>query len=917
MYHRLFFSLDEETIILTANRRLAHYLSIEYAHYQIKAGKKTWLTPCILPLTTWISKCWQYCPKAKGILLTNFQEQLIWKKIVPFSNSTALLVQEAWYLMKAWRLSIDNLKLEANNEVQYFIDWSFRFQKELERNDRVSAAELPERLQPLLSHLNLPKKIRLIGFDELVPTFQQLFEALEKKTIAISSFDHYPYYPFTYESKKLKSRLNHSYPQIISLEKATDPELGSGLCADSRLSEQRLPRSFQEGFHDVFAHKPLPNSGSDDPLAIKRCNFQNSEKEIQTMARWAYTQSKKNPQQKIGCIIPDLTQKRAQVLRLFTEIFRNSDHFHISAAELLTQISITRIALRALELDPLHIDILQLGVVLRSSYINSNIEDVCLAAQLDIQLRESGQWKASPSLILYQLNQLQSNFPTATLKMRCQKWFNTKIFVNLTLNAWAQQFSTELTAIGWPGQRSLDSKEYQQWKRWEQLLHEFSALDALSQQQTRKGALNLLRQLAHHTIFQPKSRQETSIQILGVLEAGGHYFDKLWISSLNDKKWPPLASPNPFLPLALQRQHQMPHASSNREMDYTLKLQNRLLKSASEVILSVPLQEEDIQLSPSPLIRHFPKINVETLQLPPWQPLRDYTFQLKTLETINDIKAPLVQENELLAGGSMILQSQSTCPFQAFSKIRLQAKPLKKPHTGFNGSERGNFVHLALDLLWKKIKDWHTLMTYSDGELENKINKIVESLLNQEECIPTLFLNVEKKRLKQLIKKWLMFEKKRPAFKVSQRETSRHIKIGPLRLEVRVDRIDAGNFIIDYKTGSQNRIKDWFSNRLKSIQLPLYCAYAIADVNGVAYAEVRSQKMTLKGLINPNEKLNSFSKIKPSPIAWNELIHQWKTLLHQLALDFVSGKAEVNPIDSKTDCEICQLHSLCRIGETE
>ena len=879
MYYKLFSSLDEETIVLTANRCLAHYLSIEYAYYQIKAGKKTWLTPRILSLTTWVSECWQYCPKVKGILLTNFQEKLIWEKIVPFSEKTALLVQEAWCLMKAWRLSIDDLKLEANSEVQCFIDWSFRFQKELEQNDQVSSAELPERLQSLLSHLNLPRKIILIGFDELVPTLQQLFAALEQKTVVISSFNHHSYHS-KYKSKKLKISFNHSYLQIISLEKVTN---------------------------------------TDDQLAIKRLNFQNSEKEIQTMARWAYTQSKKNPQQKIGCIIPDLAQKRAQVLRLFTEIFKNSDHFNISVAELLTQIPITRIALQALELDSLHIDILQLGVVLRSSYINSNIEDVCLAAQLDVQLRESEQWKASPSLILYQLDQLQSNFPSTTLKERCHKWFSVKISVNLTLtlNAWAQQFSKELTAIGWPKQCPLNLKEYQQWKRWDKLLHEFATLDALSQPQTRKGALNLLRQLAHHTFFQPKSRQETSIQILGILESSGHYFDKLWITSLNNKKWPPLFSPSPFLPLVLQRRYQMPHASSNREMDYILKLQNRLLKSASEVILSTPLQEEGIQLSPSPLICHFPKINVEELKLPPWQPLREYIFQIKMLETINDTKAPLVQENELLAGNSMILQSQSTCPFQAFAKIRLQAKPLKKPHAGFNEVERGNFVHLALNFLWKKIKDWQTLTTYSDDELENKVDKIIESLLNQEKYMPTLFVNVEKKRLKQLIKKWLILEKKRPAFKVSQRKTNRHIKIGPLRLEIWVDRIDTGNFIIDYKTGSQNCIEDWFDHRLKSIQLPLYCAYATADISGIAYAEVKNQKMTLKGLINPDKTLNAFLEVKPSPVTWNELILQWKRLLYQLALDFSSGKAEVNPIDSKIDCEICQLHSLCRIGETE
>ncbi|WP_267256830.1 PD-(D/E)XK nuclease family protein [Coxiella endosymbiont of Ornithodoros maritimus] len=862
MYRELFLRLNEDTIVLTANRRLAHYLSKEYAQYQLNTGKKVWSTPSILPLTTWLFDCWQRCPQAEGILLTDFQEQFLWRKIVPLLDKTALLAKEAWRLMKAWELSTDELKLEANSEVQCFIDWALQFQKGLEQNQWISSAELPEQLQLVIPHLKLPKQIILIGFDELAPNVQQLFAALEKKiTIAITQSNPY--------EAQWNTRTESSLPLV----------------------SQRT--------------------------SYGRINFQNNEMEIQTMARWAYAQWEKEPNQKIGCVIPDLVQRRTQVLRLFTEIFGSSKHFNISVAESLTQIPLTQTALKCLELDPFKIDIMQLGTVFRSSYTNSSTADVCLAAQLDVKLRESEHWQANPALILYHLNQLQPNFQSTTLTTRCQTWLSKRSSTSLFPSAWAQQFSEELTAIGWPGQQSLDSKEYQQWKRWENLLHEYAALDTFTQQQTRKNALQLLRQLAHHTLFQPMSSQNSSIQILGLLETTGHYFDKLWIAGLNDKKWPPAASPNPFLPLSLQRRCQMPHASAKREMDYTLQLQNRLLKSAPAIILSAPLQEGDIQLSASPLIRHFPKINNENLQLPGWQPLKAHLFKIKMLETIEDAQAPALQENEPMSGGSSLLQSQSTCPFQAFAKVRLQAKPLNKPHTGLNAVERGNFVHQTLDLVWKKIKDWQTLNSSSDGGLENIIDETITHLVSQEKLIQPLFLNTEKKRLKQLVKKWLLLEKKRPPFEVSQQETKRHIKIGPLRLEVRIDRIDNNRFIIDYKTGSQNSVDDWFGDRLKNIQLPLYCAYAAREAIGIAYAEVRSQKMTFKGLISANEKFNSFSQVKPSPLTWDELIRRWKMQLYHLAVDFSSGKADVDPVDSKTVCKVCHLHSLCRIGEIE
>ena len=867
MYYKLFLNLNEDTVVLTANRRLSRYLFKEYAQYQIKKGKKTWSTPHILPLTTWLSDFWQHCPQAEGILLTDFQEQLLWQKIVPFLDKTVFLVKKAWTLMKEWRLSFHELEFEANNEVQCFISWALQFQKELKKNHWVHYAELPERLQSLIPYLTLPKQIILVGFDEFTPTIWQLFTEFQKKIVLpIWYFD---------KNKNLRANINHHYSQISNFS----------------------------------------NSG----IVVQRINFQNSEDEIQMMSRWAYAQWKENPNQEICCVIPDLTQRRSQVLRLFLEVFGNNRNFNISAAEPLTKIPLIKTALIFLELNPSNIDISQLSVIFRSSYINSSIVDICLSAELDVKLREAGQWQSSPTFILYILNKLQSHFQETTLTTRYQTWLNTKCSRNsLHLSTWTQQFNDELIAIGWPGQRSLNSEEYQQWKRWEHLLYEFSALDTIViQPQTRKNALKLLRQLACHTLFQPQSIQEKPIHLLGLLETVGHYFDKLWIAGLNDRNWPAPASPNPFLPFGLQRRYQMPHASAKREMNYTLHLQNRLLKSAPSIILSTPLKEEDVQLSPSPLIRHFQEININELLVSSYQPLKMYLLKIKMMENIYDTHAPPLQENESITVGSRVLQSQSTCPFQAFAKTRLQAIPLNKPHIGLNGMDRGNFVHQVLDLFWKKIKDWKTLTSCSNEELENNLNEIIRSLFNREKRLQILFFRVEEKRLKILIKKWLLVEKNRPSFEVTQRETNRQIKIGQFQFKVRIDRIDNNNFIIDYKTGSKNSVRDWFGDRLKNIQLPLYCAYAGQDINGIAYAEVRSQKMAFKGLINTTEKINLFSEVKAYPLPWKELIQRWKIQLHRLAIDFSLGKADVCPIDPKTTCNICQLHSLCRIEETK
>ena len=855
-------TLDQDITVLTAGDCLNHRLRQQCAQHEAKSNRKIELTLSILPLNEWISQCWQHCQQASEMLLSNFQEYLLWQEIIPFSNKTINLVTEAWQLMKAWNLSLKDLEREANSEVQHFIQWALRFETQLREHCWISSAELPKRLESLIPYLKLPNQIILIGFYELVPSVRQFLEVLEKNAVPSCHFS---------ESGNPKVRVSYFSSLLTSMTEKSQ--------------------------------------------SIHRIHLRDQENEIQTMARWARAQWVIDPAKKIGCIIPNLAHHRSQVLRLFMEVFHSDKPFNISLGEHLTHIPLIKTALDILELTYSFIDIIPLGTVLRSAYINSTDDDACLAAMLDVKLRQLTPWKISPQTLIYHLSQLKSHFQYSTLNARFQQWLNIeRPTAPKYPSTWAQQFTVELLALGWPGQRILNTKEYQQQKRWRQLLEEFATLDIITQPCTRKTALHLLRQLARHAIFKPKT-EIAPIQVLGLLEAAGEHFDKVWIMDLNDKNWPPSPKPNPFLPLNIQKRHQMPHSSVKRETDYAVQLQQQFLNSAPTVILSAALQESDLQLSPSPLIRQFPLITPEELQLPPFQIFNGRIFNSKKIEQIVDQTIPL-QDNEPIRGGSSLLQSQSVCPFQAFAKIRLQAKALEEPHAGLSGAERGDFVHRLLDLVWKKIKDWYTLNNYSDQELETLIGGIIDHFFKQKPS-QSIFIRIEKKRIKQLIKKWLIFEKKREPFIVAQRETARDIKVGPLNLQVRIDRIDTiGNnqFLIDYKINKKNTPDSWLGDRLKDTQLPLYCTFAVRAAKGMAYAEVHNKEMKFNGLIDPKEK-HFFKDITVSPTSWDILTQKWKILLNQLAIDFSNGKADVDPFDAET-CKYCELSTLCRIGET-
>ncbi len=105
--------LKDNEIIITPNRRLAHFLLQQHEDLQIKAGLSCWKTPQIIPVNVWIdfimaSTCRTniHCPATH---LNPAQEQLVWETILrEFDDQkyflqiveTARLVKSARGLLK-------------------------------------------------------------------------------------------------------------------------------------------------------------------------------------------------------------------------------------------------------------------------------------------------------------------------------------------------------------------------------------------------------------------------------------------------------------------------------------------------------------------------------------------------------------------------------------------------------------------------------------------------------------------------------------------------------------------------------------------------------------------------------------------------------------------------------------------------
>ncbi len=469
---------------------------------------------------------------------------------------------------------------------------------------------------------------------------------------------------------------------------------------------------------------------------------------------------------------------------------------------------------------------------------------------------------------------------------------------NLSLQAersnpgdWSETIKNHLHSSGWPGERVLNSLEYQVVKRFYELLTDYATLDRVQEKISYITAVNQIYQQASTVIFQGES-EHAPLQILGALEGEGLYFHALWVMGLHHENWPPPSAPHPFLPIDLQRQHHMPHASQEREYIFASHLTERFTEQAHHVILSYPQIIEDKTLLPSHLIRDYPILN---------QKIHDELAVFDpnlNLETWQDVNVPFKKDK--VSGGVGLLQSQSVCPFQAFARYRLKVAIEEPAQTGLTFAERGELTHAALEFFWKNIETSSAMHALNNDELNEMIKTSVDHALKQ--FTPSKHLDLEKIRLHKLLNEWLQLEKTRPEFKVIHTEKSIDIKLSNLKLRTRIDRIDqlpSGEVIlIDYKTG-QIYQNDWLEARPRQVQLPLY-AISFPIASSVAIAKVKANDL-------------QFQHHTEFDLSWDEMKVHWQNVLSELADEFFEGEAIVAPLDGEHTCQYCGLALLCRI----
>jgi len=338
----------------------------------------------------------------------------------------------------------------------------------------------------------------------------------------------------------------------------------------------------------------------------------------------------------------------------------------------------------------------------------------------------------------------------------------------------------------------------------------------------------------------------------------------------------------------------------------------RIAESAVRVVFSYAKETADGRQRPSPVL--------EGLGLTKFEGVAAGVERVAVeMETVEDGAGIGALPDRVVRGGAKILEVQAACGFRAFAERRLWATEIADAELGMDAPESGTVVHKALELFWNEVETQSALKAMTRGEQEARLRACIDAALTKTAELSATawdeaYVDMQRERLRRLVGQWLELERERPEFAVKLSEKNfDDVRIGPLRLSVRVDRVDVtagGELLIDYKTGTASP-NDWLTERPDAPQLPLYAVLAEQEVKGVAFGLVRAGKeMGLKGYAAADGMLEKAARMK---VPFDTQVDEWKRVLEGLATAFHEGDARVAPKSYPATCKHCAQRELCRL----
>ncbi|MHB8302771.1 MAG: PD-(D/E)XK nuclease family protein [Acidobacteriaceae bacterium] len=920
-------------VLVTSTARAARALRARYDRAQQEKARTGWLTPQVLGWEAWLSTLWTAaiaCGAETRALLSPLQELHLWKKVLQQDEAArrtlssiglAELAQQASRELERYRIPLKLLRGESGQDAQAFSTWVTEMASLCGKSSWLLGAQMETAIAGAIASgkLKLPQQVLLIGFDRTTPSQRAVLDALEVRGCQVS---------FT------------------------------------ELQAARAP-------------------GASQPVLVYARTL---DQEIVCAVQWIRQRLLSNPAQRIGVIVPASAELRDRIDATFRAVLAPSSMdiraartelpYEFSLGTPMVRLSPIRTALSLLRWMHAPIPAEELSWLLVHGWFSDIPSEG--RATLDRKFRERtfqlggpASFSAFRQWLLRAGNSASSEEESAPLRRTLDDLAAT-VPASRQGNAtdrlrsfaeWREFMEELLRTANFRLLKPATSQDFQLLQRWNAMLNDLSSLNAVAGPVRFSSALEQLEHLANNTLFALETT-DAPVQVLGIPESAGLAFDAVWWMNAQASVWPPQGRAQPLLPWGVQRAAHMPYADPVEDYAFAQRVTRRILRCGKDAVVSFALQNSDPatassrvpdrEVVVSPLVREAlpdtPMIAAE--ELLPHAEGPGAGMQTPMLEKIYEEPAVPFLSAEV-RGGVRFLELQSACPFRSFAELRLGARPLADFAAGLDPATQGTIVHKVLQKFWEETGSQMKLLQTGPAELRQILHKHIQTELadfaeRASETWQAALLRIEGDRMEERLLLWLEREKSRPEFTVIETEDElEHSQLGGIHFRCRVDRIDAveqGHVLLDYKTGIVNR-SECMGDRPDQPQLPVYAVLreqqnsAAGPLAGIAFAGLHPRKVdfTIVGSLpsvfsRPAQNINGqgstsqddrpavrksgrFDAAALSPSEMRAQVAEWDATLARLANDFRDGVAVVGPKNESVTCTHCALALLCRIRE--
>ena len=884
--------LRDGAVVVVEVQRLQHLVADEYNRRQRDDGHAAWATPEVYKLSTWLGRVWndyaQLAEETISTLLSVGQANEVWETVIAKSvrseyqtgyeyllwhiTATANHVKEAYGLICSYDIAIANFPDPVSADVEHFRIWLAAYQQALVARRCIDHECLPDHVgarAEAIFRINQPRLV-FAGFDTWTPQRKRLIKSLEQAAVSVEIIEHH-----SNDSPNLPTRLEFG---------TTDEELD--VCARwARAVIDESPQTHRVGI-------VAPNLSEIGPRLSRRLS---------------------------ACLNPDAVMEDRQ---------SNNFAFHLTLGSTLAEVPIIVDVMNLLELIRPQVSVDVMVAIVLSDRIKDWDLEISARSKLAEEIYGIGGDRLSIDDVIQLAKRSQNRCPNLLKLLRnaeqmlsSRPRYASYAFWGQFFMEWIQNLQSEKK-----GERSFGLDEWQAYRTWVSVVQGLAELGFVASHCPVETALAKLIRRVGESQDQPRAVR-APVQVGEYLSMAGQSFTHLWMLGMNEKHLPGSPQPNPFLPVALQKEYGTPKSSATTLNAQIRMRYMRIASSAEHVVQSYARMDGGEHFQRSIYLQQpQPFASAQSDQLAEFQDYpsviaKDFT----SCELLTDWVAPDYEIVGPTSGGSSLLKNQSNCPFLAFASHRLHLRQGPTLEIGVTRLARGSMMHTLAERLCRKYSTDRALQqAIVADELFTEVRREAQAVVDEYSASRVRSLgedvmDVEVSILTELTMALLRSEANNSDYKVWEVECPTEIQLAGMTLKLKIDRIDEVRLdgqsrfrLIDYKTGKCN-INDAIGVRPKDPQLGVYAVAFTQqghEVEDVAYIQLKDGNL---------ERKYSWQRYcrgrRGQPVEIEDQIKgvgpSWTAVLENLAADFVAGNAYADPLPRA--CEYCHVSPVCRI----